>query len=265
MMNDRLFESLLKDVEVNFFGWDFGFITETGRMNSGMLSWSYASLAIPHIRKAKSMLDMGTGGGELLSKLRPFPSIVCATEGYQPNVSVAKERLEPLGVRVEGIVGDENLPFETNQFDLILNKHESYSPSAVKRLLSPDGIFLTQQVGGMDCNDINRALGAPINEEFIHWNLEYACKELIEEGFEILDRKEEHPHQRYYDIGALVYYLKAIPWQISDFKVDDYRNELYKIHQLIQSEGYFEVGQNRFVIKARLKSPNKKSVKLFSA
>lgn len=29
------------------------------------------------------MLDMGTGGGEFLAMLRPFPKKVCATEGYE--------------------------------------------------------------------------------------------------------------------------------------------------------------------------------------
>lgn len=252
-MTERLFESLLRDVEEHFSGWDFSFVSETGRMASGMISWSYGSMVIPLIRNAGSMLDMGTGGGELLSKLQPFPPEVCATEGYAPNVPIAKKNLEPLGVRVEGITGDENLPFDTSQFDLILNKHESYSPSEVKRILSPDGIFLTQQVGGEDCNDINRALGAPINKEFLHWNLNYAHKQLKEEGFDILLSQEEESFQRFYDIGALVYYLNAIPWQVHDFSVEKYREPLFQIHQSILDIGFFEVKQNRFILKAQIK------------
>ncbi|KAF6591680.1 SAM-dependent methyltransferase, partial [Paenibacillus sp. EKM208P] len=64
------------------------------------MDWSYASKAFALIHSSKAMLDMGTGGGELLSRLRPFPEIVCATEAYAPNVPIAKARLEPLGVRV---------------------------------------------------------------------------------------------------------------------------------------------------------------------
>jgi SAM-dependent methyltransferase len=250
-MTVSLFESLLNDVEKHFSGWDFSFVTETGRMESGMISWSYGSLAIPLIRNAKSLLDMGTGGGELLSKLQPFPPSVCATEGYAPNIPVAKKCLEPLGVRVEGIDGDDNLPFEANQFDLIINKHESYSPGEVNRVLSPGGTFLTQQVGGEDCNDINRALGAPINDEFLHWNLEYAHKQLEEEGFDILLSKEELSTQRFYDIGALVYYLKAIPWQVPDFSIEKYHDPLFRLHQSIEEKGFFEAKQNRFILKAQ--------------
>lgn len=253
MLKDHSFESYLKEIEKPFSGWDFSYITETGRMSNSLLSWSYGSMALPLIQKSTSMLDMGTGGGELLSKLQPFPEKVCATEGYPPNVPVAKERLEPLGVEVYQIGEDDLLPFDDQQFDLIINKHESYSPSEVCRVLTDGGIFVTQQVGGADYVDINHALGAPVNDEFSHWELVFAEKELRENGFEIIEAKEEFPIQRFYDIGALLYYLKAIPWQVPDFKSENYIAQLYKIHEMIQLKGYFDVKQHRFILKAKKK------------
>ena len=62
---------------------------------------------------------------------------------------------------------------------------------------------------------------------------ETACRELEENGFTILEAKEAFPFQRFYDIGAIVYYLKAIPWQIPDFTVERYYEELYRIHEII--------------------------------
>lgn len=254
MILDKEFESFLKDVERPFSGWDFSFITESGRMSNSMLSWSYGSMVVPLVQKSSSMLDMGTGGGELLSKFQPFPEKVCATEGYLPNVPVAKKRLDPLGVEVFQINEDNLLPFRDNQFDLIINKHEAYSPTEVLRVLTNDGIFITQQVGGTDCTGINQALGAPINNEFLHWNLSFAKNEMLENGFEVIEAKEEFPVQRFYDVGALLYYLQAIPWQIPDYKMENYFEEFYKIHKLIQSNGYFDVKQHRFILKARIKS-----------
>lgn len=251
MLKDQSFECYLKEIEKPFSGWDFSYITETGRMSSSLLSWSYGSMVLPLIQKSKSMLDMGTGGGELLSKLQPFPEKVCATEGYPPNVSVAKERLEPLGVEVFQIGEDDLLPFDDHQFDLIINKHASYSPSEVRRVLTDDGVFVTQQVGGADYVDINYALRAPVNDEFSHWELAYAEKELQENGFVVLDAKEEFPVQRFYDIGALLYYLKAIPWQVPDFKSKNYISQLHEIHEMIQLKGYIDVKQHRFLLKAK--------------
>jgi SAM-dependent methyltransferase len=251
MLKGQSFESYLKEIAKPFSGWDFSYITETGRMSSSLLSWSYGSMVLPLIQKSTAMLDMGTGGGELLSKLQPFPEKVCATEGYTPNVPVAKERLEPLGVEVYQIGEDDLLPFNDQQFDLITNKHESYSPSEVRRVLTEDGIFVTQQVGGSDYVDINHALGAPVNDEFSHWELVHAEKELLENGFEVLEAKEEFPIQRFYDIGALLYYLKAIPWQVPDFKSENYIAQLHEIHEMIQLKGYFDVKQHRFILKAK--------------
>jgi len=69
MKDDHVFYRLLDDVNKGFSGWDFSYISDTGRVRSSLLSWSYASLVIPHMQEATSMLDMGTGGGEFLAKL----------------------------------------------------------------------------------------------------------------------------------------------------------------------------------------------------
>lgn len=58
-MNDKQFLLLLKQADEPFTGRDFSFITETGRMKSELLSWSYGSIATSLIQRAKSMLDYG--------------------------------------------------------------------------------------------------------------------------------------------------------------------------------------------------------------
>ncbi|MFE8701375.1 class I SAM-dependent methyltransferase [Cytobacillus sp. FJAT-54145] len=250
MLDDKDFLNYIKAAEQSFTGWDFSYVTGTGRIQEQLLTWSYGSIVIPHVSKAQSVLDMGTGGGEFISKLAPFTNSICATEAYKPNVPIARKRLEPLGVKVIEIEEDNKLPFDTGQFDLIINRHEAYSPSEVRRLLTREGIFITQQVGGLDCVEINEQLGAPSNQEFAHWKLDWAVNELKQHDFNITLEKEEFPVQRFYDIGALVYYLNAIPWQVPDFDVDRYLGKLYKIHQMIQTKGYFDVKQHRFMIKA---------------
>ncbi|MGG3640189.1 class I SAM-dependent methyltransferase [Bacillus gobiensis] len=250
MINDSNFIHFMKHADHQFSGWDFSFLSETGRMSSSLLSWSYGSMAISLIHRAHSMLDMGTGGGEFLSLLGPFTGSVIATEAYKPNVPVAKKMLEPMGINVVSIDGDTDLPFQDSQFDLILNRHESYSIKEVRRILSDNGTFLTQQVGGLDCAEINKNLGVSLNKEFTDWSLSTAIKELRENGFEIAFCKEEFPVQRFYDIGAIVYYLKAIPWQIPDFTIEKYKDQLFQIHQTIQTEGYFDVKQHRFIIQS---------------
>ncbi len=63
------FEQGLQEAEQPFHGWDFGYITGSERLQSGVLPWSYGTLARRCMKDTKRMLDMGTGGGELLSSL----------------------------------------------------------------------------------------------------------------------------------------------------------------------------------------------------
>ena len=52
-------------------------------------------------------------------------------------------------------------------------------------------------------------------------------------------------------MGAIVYQLKAIPWQIPDFSVEGYFERLKAVHGQIQQEGYVDVLEHRFFIIAK--------------
>lgn len=247
--NEDLFNFLIAEANHPFSGGDFSHISKTGRMVDAPLTWSYASKILPKVRRVQSLLDMGTGGGELLSSLQPLPPHTCATEGYGPNIPVARQRLGPLGVTVYEINDDTLLLFaEDNQFDLIINRHESYSPQEVLRILKPGSQLITQQVGGENSKDLNQLLGAPAYTKFDHWNLEYAVKELSNAGFIIREQLEDTPITRFFDVGAIVYYLKAIPWQIPDFSVERYFERLLEVHTMIQQKGFVDVRYARFFI-----------------
>ena len=91
MIKDELFSTYIQEKNQTFSGWDFSYLSETGRVQNGILSWSYGSIVLPLIKEAQAMLDMGTGGGEFLSMLTPYPPTICATEAYPPNVPIAKK------------------------------------------------------------------------------------------------------------------------------------------------------------------------------
>lgn len=249
MQNRELFDLLIAEASHPFSGWDFSYITATNRMAEGPLTWSKASKLLPMLRKAQSMLDMGTGGGEFLSRLQPFPLATYATEGYAPNIPIARQRLEPLGIKVFKVGEDGQLPFEDNQFDLVINRHEYYDPKEVLRVLKPGHRFITQQVGGKNEQNLNALLGAE-NYQYAHWTLDYAVRELHEAGLRILESKEDAPIMRFYDVGAIVYYLKAVPWQVPDFSVEKYLERLAQIHTQIEQQGYIDVLMHRFLIIA---------------
>ncbi|MFX0167860.1 MAG: class I SAM-dependent methyltransferase [Candidatus Hodarchaeota archaeon] len=253
----NLFQLFLKEAIPPFSGWDFSYLSQTGRWQSEPLPWSYASTIIPYIRRAKALLDMGTGGGEFLSFLHPFPPHTCATESYPPNIPKARTKLKPLGIDVFAFENDTKLPFHDEEFDLIVNRHESYNVNEVFRLLKPSGFFITQQVGEQNDIKINRLLGTKAKDDITPWNADYAAEELQNAQFAIIKTMEAFPSLRFYDIGAIVYYLKAIPWVVSDFSVEKYHQALFKLHVRIQEEGFIDIREHRFLLVSKKLSNQK--------
>ena len=87
-------------------------------------------------------------------------------------------------------------------------------------------------------------------KSFEKWNLDNAVKEIEVAGFEICEKGEAFPTTRFLDIGAIVYYLRMIPWQFPDFTLDKYRDRLFKIHQQIQAKGSLKIQSHRFYFEA---------------
>jgi SAM-dependent methyltransferase len=248
--NKEVFEKLVDEAwKHEFLGWDFSFVS--GRIVEAPLTWDYRKIALERIPNAKSLLDQDTGGGEFLSSLRPLPPGTCATEGYPPNVPVAKERLEPLGVKVFNTHAAVQLPFDDNTFDLVINRHGGILASEIRRILKPGGRFITEQVGDRNCIRLNEALQNKPEFSFSQWTLERAVKQLQNAGLRIVERKEEFPQAEFKDIGAVVYYLKAISWQVSDFTIEKYYDRLGEIHNIIQDTGKFPVDEHRFYLEAQ--------------
>jgi SAM-dependent methyltransferase len=250
MTSDHTFDQLVREaLEAPFEGWDFSYLN--GRKSDYTLPWDYSARVRARMQGIGAMLDIGTGGGEILASLAPFPPRVCATETYPPNVAIARERLEPLGVDVRDTSGDPDnlrLPFDDGAFDVVLNRHESYVPGEVSRILKPGGHFITQQCGGYGEVDLIEYFKGKI--EPMDWTAAVASRQLEEVGFEIIDSQEVYPEYSFLDIGAVVYTFKAIPWLLNDFTVEKYRDPLLAMHEHIQKHGSFTVRDQRFFVEA---------------
>lgn len=250
----KSFESLISEAEAwEMEGWDFSSLGK--RWTETPPPWDYRAKVRVLMRGAKSMLDMGTGGGEFLSELRPLPARTCATEGYPPNVSISKSRLASLGVEVIQTFSEDNtkipqyggLPFKTGCLDLVINRHESFVASEVYRVLTPGGRFLTQQVGSENLAELNVLLGAEPPSTGM-WNLEVAASQLKDSGFRIGESQMASIESKFKDIGAVVCCLKAIPWQIPGFTVSGYLNELRRLDGHIRAQGGLKFKASRFLV-----------------
>ena len=232
-----------------FTGWDF--VHLSGRMIQASPSWDYRRLVMEKMAGAESLLDLDTGGGEFLSSLAPFPARTYATEGYFPNVPIARARLAPLGVRVVDARADGPLPFDDDTFDLVIDRHGDLPGPELRRILRPGKRFITQQVGGRNNIRLNEMLQSRVEFRDSYWTLEAAVRQLQSSGLLILKQREEFPPVEFTDIGAVVYYLKAIPWQVEGFAPEAYYDRLGEIHNIILREGKFVCASHRFYLEAQ--------------
>jgi hypothetical protein len=174
---------------------------------------------------------MGTGGGELLLTLADaLPSDTVATEGWPPNLPVATDALAPHGIHVVPYDSetDARMPFDGGRFEVVLDRHESYVAAEVFRVLTPGGVFLTQQVDGRDFEESHRLFGG--STAYPHITMAHLRAEAEVAGFVVERAEEWSGTMRFPDVGAFVSYARIVPWQVPhDFSVDRYADVLLRL------------------------------------
>ncbi|MCE5207847.1 MAG: class I SAM-dependent methyltransferase [Chloroflexi bacterium] len=249
MYKKELIEFWKREEAEPFIGWNFSHLD--GRMLEEKAPWSYETRAVELLRCSWALLDMGTGGGERLLTMQEYwPKKVTVTEDYPPNYRLARERLEPHGVRVtDANLSEENLmPFSDGEFDLVINRHSSFNSAEVGRILSPKGVFFTEQVHGLWAEDLAAAFGVRYMWE--DSTPEHYIPRLEAAGLKIENAQEWKGRLEFTDVGAVVYYLKAIPWTVPGFTVQTHLDYLLKLEDRLQEEGELVFTARLYLIEA---------------
>ena len=245
-----LIENWKLEEEQPFLGWDFSYLE--GRMIEEQPDWSYPARAAELMRQVSSVLDLDTGGGERFLKLRPsWPPNVVATEHYPPNFRLATERLTAFGAKVIDVqLSDFDLmPFREAEFALILNRHGSFNADEVARVLTPGGTFLTQQVHGLWAADLLSAFDA--KPPWPDATAEKYLPRLKAAGLKIVDCQDWSGKLMFTDVGAIVYYLKAVPWLVPEFSVESHAKYLFNLQEQLQSKQSLTFSARKYLIEAR--------------
>ncbi|WP_020578559.1 class I SAM-dependent methyltransferase [Actinopolymorpha alba] len=256
MREGQSYEDLVSEaLAAPFTGWDFSFVED--RLRGGDLPWCYDDMASAEISESTRLLDLDTGGGETLAGVLASmlvsgrrPAHVVATESWLPNVPLARERLERLGIAVRQSTSGSPLPADDAEFDLVLNRHGGCPPTELRRVLAPGGVYLTQGVGRRNDIEFNTALGGPPPRYSETATLDHAVTTLEHHGFEIAEAEEVFVEVGFRDIGAVVFHLSAVSWQVPGFDVTTYDGPLRELDARIRREGPFVVRNHRFMVKA---------------
>lgn len=229
-------------------GWDFSLLD--GRMAADEPWWDFEDDRRSEVSSARRIVDLGTGGGERLLRLLDGVDLsdkrIIATEGWKPNVEVAKEALRSRRIDVVRYdsENDSHMPFGDESFDLVMSRHQAIDAREIARVLAPGGRLLTQQVDGRDAEEIHEWFG----EAFVypHVTARRYCDELEAAGLHIDVEDDWQGTMVFADAKALVTYLALVPWDAPNFTVDAHAKQL----AVLDADRPIRVTQRRFRVYA---------------
>ena len=204
-----------------------------------------------HLNTTDKLLDMGTGGGEILLSIGHPHKNTCATESWLPNYELCMQKLAPLGITVARTYEDEKIPFNDEQFHVVTNRHESFDLNEVDRVLKPGGYFITQQVGAENYTEFAQRLNDDYRAQYPGHSLENYTQNLRDIGYHILASNEIKYTAKFHDVGALVFYAKIIEWEYPNFSVKTHLKKLFACQQELEEKGTLEGTEHRFFLVAQ--------------
>ena len=230
-------------------GWDFSHIDD--RCVEERPPWDYQTIVESYLRPEMRLLDYDTGGGEFLLSLGHPHANTAATEGYPPNVKLCSETLLPLGIDFRPCADSSHIPFEDASFDIMINRHGSFDPREIFRLLRPGGVFITQQVGARNDRELVDMVfpGTGVPDSPLYKDVQKRAFE--EAGFEILRAEESFQSMRFTDIGAFVWFARIIEWEFTGFSVEKCFPRLLELQKTVERDGYIKGTTHRYLIVAR--------------
>ena len=229
-------------------GWDLGFID--AKHVGPPLPWDYEALAREALATAKSAVDLGTGGGEVLARIADGVHFarLTAAEQWPPNARLAYERLRPLGIATVWCeVEATHMPFRSASFDLVLDRHEALDPEEVHRVLQPGGTLLTQQCTPDTWPELHRYFDRAARFPD-HYRL-YA------DAFRALGYVVEVQHHdfetRFASLSELVQMLIVAPWYVPDLDVEKDIEALRRMEtEVSDAGGGIVLREGRYLLRA---------------
>jgi len=247
----RTFEDLVTEADsVCVDGWDFSWLD--GRATEERPSWGYQRMLSSRLATVSAALDIHTGGGEVLAGAGPFPPTMAAIETWPPNAALATQRLHPLGVVLVAMRDEPPLPFADEAFDLVTSRHPiSVWWAEIRRVLRPGGTYFAQHIGPATVGELVEYFIGPQPEKWAEFRPDTVSAQAQSAGFQILDLRMERLRAEFFDIGAVVYFLRKVVWTVPDFTVERYWDRLRELNEQIEADGPFVAHATRVLVEVR--------------
>ena len=254
MATDRDASELIAEGDsVPTAGWDFSWFD--GRATEERPAWGYARLLAGRLGQATAVLDVQTGGGEVLAGALAAaarrPATLRATESWPPNLELATARLAPFGGVVLAVEDDADLPFGDESFDLVVSRHPTMVVwPEIARVLATGGSYLSQEVGAGSNRELTDFMMGPQPVSQSR-SPSAAIEASARAGLQVVDLREQSLRVEFFDVAAVVHFLKKVLWTVPGFTVEGYSEPLQRMHEHIARHGSFVCHAQRFLIEAR--------------
>jgi len=191
-------------------GWDFRALSKRTKVVGK--KWKFPELVEKRAR-GKTILDVGTGGGELLLRIAKHAKTACGIDVTKEMIRTARRNLRRSGLRnVEFTVADSRkLPYPDGCFDVVMCRHAPFYAREVARVLRPGGTFMTQQVTEDDKLNVKKVFGRSGHGTTKPGTLLKKClADIRRSGLKIV-RKDRYDATEYYSMDDMIFLLKNTP------------------------------------------------------
>jgi SAM-dependent methyltransferase len=248
-MTNSFEELVAEGASVPLEGWDFSWFE--GRATEERPPWGYARRMGERMGAAGSALDIETGGGEVLASVLRPPRLLAATESWPPNIRVARDRLRLLGAQVVAVADAPALPFVDDAFELVVSRHPVVVLwDEIARVLRPGGTYMAQQIGAGTNRELTDFMMGPqpVNQSRRPEHQRVGAEAA---GLEVVDLRSCALRVEFFDVGAVVHFLRKVYWTVPDFTIERYEDRLRRLHEHIEREGVFVSTAQRVLVEAR--------------
>ena len=121
----------------------------------------------------------------------------------------------------------------------------------VARVLAPGGNYLAQQVGAGTVAELADFMMGPQPVGQAR-HPDRARSAAGAAGLTVVDLRAEALRMEFFDIAAVIVFLRKVIWIVPGFTVDGYRDRLLALHRRIVTQGPFVAHAQRFLIEASL-------------
>jgi hypothetical protein len=120
----------------------------------------------------------------------------------------------------------------------------------IARVLRAGGTYFSQQVGPASMSELVEWFLGPQPSAGRHRRHPDAARDgAVAAGLDVVDLRMERLRAEFFDIGAVVWFLRKVIWMVPGFTVAEHEPALQRLHARIVADGPFVATTTRLLVE----------------